>query len=101
MSNRRKISALVKLDQHGGVRSAHRFGTDGDWSQPGAADSIVYMAELVSTGPEPAYFNCDDCASTTTGLRDPRAGEFSAVGITHSPRCPWLTAAARTWTRQP
>jgi hypothetical protein len=88
------IAGAVKLAAHGGVMSVHRFGSDGDWSKARAEDAVL-VAELVCTGQSPACLHCGDCASITTGLRDPATGIFRGVGITHSPGCPWLTAASR------
>lgn len=89
MSNQQGARQVVR-GPHGGQVSVHRFGTDGDWAD-GPDDAVLFL-EL----PPPALVDdlcCRDCDSIATVL------PFVAVGVTHSPGCPWLTGAARSWKR--
>jgi hypothetical protein len=99
MSNTRKTrrpftAAVARGGEHAGILSVHRFGTDGKWAAGSGAD-VQLVAELINTGESPAYFHCGDCDSITTGLRNRPDGPYDLIGITHSPGCPWLTAAPR------
>ncbi|HSR82678.1 MAG TPA: hypothetical protein VLM11_00670 [Streptosporangiaceae bacterium] len=93
MTGRRQFSAEVQHGQRGGIILVNRFGADGDWSQV-RAGNIAFTGELIDVSGDPVpYYRCGDCASITTGQRGPSTGEYSGIGITHSPGCPWLTAA--------
>ena len=76
----------VARGQHGGVMTMHRFGTDGDFEP----DNVVFALE-VDPAAAGRNIRCQDCESTAADL------PFNVVGVSHSPGCPWLTAAARTW----
>jgi hypothetical protein len=92
---RRPFTAVVaRGGEHAGILSVHRFGTDGKWAAGSSAD-VQFVAELIYTGRSRGYFHCGDSDSITTGLRNRPDGPYALVGVTHSPGCPWLTAAAK------
>lgn len=95
-SSRRPFTGpMPHTGTHGGVKSIHRFGIDGDWSHARTEDACL-VAEMIYTGRKAvADFHCAHCDSIITLLRTHGGGTGPVgIGITHSPGCPWLLANA-------